>query len=473
MRANNRFLSLLALFTSASSFSSTSSFLHEHPLNHRIMSDNTEPQEANDHHSTSSGSASEASGIIQQMQNLVDVESGLAEAHFAVETDAAHSGSAGGNNDEIAVDDDDEEETTAETAAAAAPASEFLQAAEKVEEALESAIAPAPAPVQASSASPATAPSASTSTSNPAAIFESTSTNTLPGFGSSSTHPTPAATEAQQAINAVNADIPAPVLPEQVAEPAHDVEMETAVEEETSPMQVDVDEEEEEEEVRPRYDPSEPQTMYDPSEPQTRYDPTEPQTSYEPSEPRPRYDPSEPQGQDVEASSASYDPAELKIGSSQNVEAAQQETVQSSPAKPNAADRYVPAPAGAVDPRQQAAPVKQETASSSGTPVQQYAPAPALAPAPGLVPAPIGRPLVDLPADITDQSPSVVSNGQLVNLWRSSRSRRCIQVKTHADPQIRATLTPCWGYLTGVCKDQRLPMRGHGTPLLRRTIQVQ
>lgn len=355
------------------------------------MSDKQELQEANDHQSTSSGSGSgsvsEASGIIQQMQNLVDVESGLAEAYVAVETAGA------GNVDEIAVNDDG--------ADAADDSMGFMQAATKVEEALESAIPPAP----------------------PAAAI-------LPGFGSASTpdqmqqstSTSTAATEAQQAIDAVNADIPVPILPKQVAEPIHDVAMETAVEEETSPMQVDMDEED----VRPRYDPSEPQTAYDPSEPQTTYDPSEPQTTYDPSEPQVTYDPSEPQGQEV--TRASYDPSEP-----QQIEPEQPISERPAVASPQkqtfgqqgSSDHYAP-PATAVDPRQQSIPVKQENASNNGTPIQQSAlpaaPAPAPAPVPTLAPIPTGRPLCDLPSDITEESPSVVSNRELANLWRSSES---------------------------------------------------
>jgi hypothetical protein len=369
------------------------------------MSDQQELQEANDHQSSSSGSGSgsvsEASGIIQQMQNLVDVESGLAEAYVAVETAGA------GNVDEIPVNDEEED-----AGATANDTMGFMQAATKVEEALESAIPPAP---PAASALPGFG-----SASTPDQVQQSTSTST-------------AATEAQQAIDAVNADISVPILPKQVAEPIHDVAMETAVEEETSPMQVDMDGEN----VRPRYDPSEPQTTYDPSEPQTTYDPSEPQTTYDPSEPQTTYDPSEPQvsydpsepqGQDD--TRASYDPSEPQQVEPEQASSERQAVV--SPQKQTfgqqgSSDHYAPL-AAAVDPRQQSNPVKQENASNNSTPIQQNAlppapaPAPAPAPVPTLAPIPTGRPLCDLPADITEESPSVVSNRELVNLWRSSES---------------------------------------------------
>jgi hypothetical protein len=64
------------------------------------MSDNQEQEQDQDHTS----SASEASGIIQQLNTLTDVESGLAEAHLAVENQAAQ---ADVNSDEIAIDDDE------------------------------------------------------------------------------------------------------------------------------------------------------------------------------------------------------------------------------------------------------------------------------------------------------------------------------------------------------------------------------
>jgi hypothetical protein len=339
------------------------------------MSDIQEQEQEQDQDHTSS--ASEASGIIQQMNTLTDVESGLAEAHLAVESQAADV-----NSDEIAIDDD--------AAAAAAQTDAFMAEAEKVEGALESAIPPAPSsdPRLPAQAAPHHEPSTAT------------------------------VTDAQQTIDIVNADIPAPVLPEQVAEPAHDVVMETHIEEETSPMQVDV---EEEEEVRPRYDPSEPQEAYEPPQ---RYDPSEPQDQapapavrYDPSEPQGettpavRYDPSEPQ----DATPVSYDPSVP-----QTAEPAGAHVNSSDPSQPRepslsaATEDVKPVIPASSDPRFQQQPIKTEEAktefpSTSSTSEQPFSHLP-------------GLPLSELPAGITEQSPSVVNNKEAANGWRASES---------------------------------------------------
>ena len=309
------------------------------------MSDIQEQEQDQDHTS----SASEASGIIQQLNTLTDVESGLAEAHLAVENQAAQADS---NSDEIAIDDDEN--------AAAAQTDAFMAEAEKVEGALESAIPPAPSsdPRLPAQAAPHTDDSASQ---------------------------TATVKEAQQTIDIVNADIPAPVLPEQVAEPAHDVVMETHIEEETSPIQVDI---EEEDEVRPRYDPSEPQgepappARYDPSEPQDTapvlYDPSVPQSTEEPSAQANSFDPSQPR----------------EVSAAVSVEDVK-------PVMPTS-----------FDPRSQQQPIKAEEVKTefqamSSTSEQPFSQLPNL-------------PLSDLPAGITDQSPSVVNNKEAAIGWRSS-----------------------------------------------------
>ena len=340
------------------------------------MSDLQEQEQDQDHTS----SASEASGIIQQLNTLTDVESGLAEAHLAVENQAAQADS---NTDEIAIDDDEN--------AAAAQTDAFMAEAEKVEGALESAIPPAPSsdprlPAQA-------APHIDDSASQTATVKE-----------------------AQETIDIVNADIPAPVLPEQVAEPAHDVVMETHIEEETSPIQVDV---EEEDEVRPRYDPSEPQEAYeapqryDPSEPQdqapvpaVRYDPSEPQGE---SAPAARYDPSEPQ----DTAPVSYDPS---VPQSIDQPSAQENSLDSSQPRESpaaaSAEEVKPVIPASSDPRFQQQPIKAEEVktefqATSSTSEQPFSQLPNL-------------PLSDLPAGITDQSPSVVNNKEAAIGWRSS-----------------------------------------------------
>jgi len=349
------------------------------------------------------------------MQNTIDVESGLAEAHLAVENQASTvDADADANADEIAIDD--------ESAAGAENEPEpFLAEAEKVEGALESAIPPAPS--HSVQPSPVTAAESS-----------------IPGLGNdprlqpaavpSHDHDatSQAATEAQQAIDAVNADIPAPVLPEQVAEPAHDVAMETTIEEETSPIQVD----EEEEEIRPRYDPSEPQEpiSYDPSEPQTRYDPSVPQEQqsaplrYDPSEPQDqesapvRYDPSEPQ----DTTPVSYDPSvpqQSATAEQPNGEATVRDPSQAPEASPTAGAADTPATdiksATGSDPRLQQIPVKAEMTVKSEYPSSSMNDQPYIDPFPG-------RPLRDLPENITEQSPSVVANQEVANRWRASES---------------------------------------------------
>jgi len=338
------------------------------------MSDTQEQEQDQDHTS----SASEASGIIQQLNTLTDVESGLAEAHLAVENQAAQ---ADVNTDEIAIDDDEN--------AAAAQTDAFMVEAEKVEGALESAIPPAPS-------------------SDPRLSAQAAPHND---------HSTATVTEAQETIDAVNADIPAPVLPEQVAEPAHDVVMETHIEEETSPMQVDV----EEEEVRPRYDPSEPQDTYEPPQ---RYDPSEPQDQA--TGPAVRYDPSEPQGEPAPA--ARYDPSEPQDTAPLSYNPSVPQTTDQPSAQVNSFDPSQPRESSVAasgedvkptistssDPRFQQAPVKTEESktefpSTSGTSEQPFSHLPNL-------------PLSELPAGITDQSPSVVNNKEAAIGWRVSES---------------------------------------------------
>jgi hypothetical protein len=335
------------------------------------MSDNQEQEQDQDHTS----SASEASGIIQQLNTLTDVESGLAEAHLAVENQAAQ---ADVNSDEIAIDDD-ENAATAQTDA-------FMAEADKVEGALESAIPPAP-------------------TSDPRIPAQAAPHNA---------HSTATVTEAQETIDIVNADIPAPVLPEQVAEPAHDVVMETRIEEETSPMQVDV---EEEEEVRPRYDPSEPQDTYEPPQ---RYDPSEPQDQAP--APAVRYDPSEPQGEPAPA--ARYDPSEPQDSARVSYDPSVPQTVEQPSAQVTSQPRESSVAASAEDvkpvipassdPRFQQQPIKTEevktefpsTSSTSEQPFSHLS----------------NLPLSELPAGITEQSPSVVNNKEAAIGWRASES---------------------------------------------------
>jgi hypothetical protein len=263
--------------------------------------------------------------------------------------------------------------------------------AEKVEGALESAIPPAPSSdprLQAVAAAAAAAPPHDHSASQTAA-------------------------EAQSTIDIVNADIPAPVLPEQVAEPAHDVVMETTIEEETSPMQVDV---EDEEEVRPRYDPSEPQESYDPpqrydpSEPQdlapaVRYDPSEPQDQNQDPAPAVRYDPSEPQ----DTTPVSYDPSVPQTSAPANSFDPSQPREGSQPTTTgSAAEDVKPVITSGPDTRTQSAPVKSEFPSQGSSNDPSFG-----QPLPGL-------PLSDLPAGITDQSPSVVNNKDAASHWRAS-----------------------------------------------------
>jgi hypothetical protein len=366
-------------------------------------------------------SASEASGIIQQMHNLVDVESGLAEAYLAVEDQASSVDAAGATDttaDEIAIDD--------ESAAGAENDSDpFLAEAERVEGALESAIPPAPS----HSVQPVTsAESSIPGLGNDPRLHQAAAA----AAASSHDHDavSQAATEAQHAIDAVNADIPAPVLPEQVAGPAHDIVMETKIEEETSPMQVD----EEEEEVRPRYDPSEPQEpiSYDPSEPQTRYDPSEPQEQqlapvrYDPSEPQGedsapvRYDPSEPQ----DTTPVSYDPSvpqqplsvDQPSGQTTRRDSSQvRETSLAVAAADSPAASVDVKPAVGPDPRLQQLPVKPETTVESEFPSNSTNDRAFVDPLPG-------RPLSDLPENITEQSPSVIANKEMTHRWRASKS---------------------------------------------------
>jgi hypothetical protein len=324
------------------------------------------------------------------MQNLVDVESGLAEAHLAVESQAADA-----NSDEIAIDDESDPIPAAQT-----DTSTFLAEAEKVEGALESAIPPAP------------------SASDPRLQAQA-----LAAAPSNDHYISQTATEAQQSMDAVNVDITAPVLPEQVAEPAHDVVMETTIEEETSPMQVDV---EEEEEVRPRYDPSEPQgtyeppQRYDPSVPQdqapVRYDPSEPQDQDEVT-PRPRYDPSEPQ----DTAPVSYDPSVPQTtflqppaaDSSHPAQAREPSLLSATASSPAAADDVKPAVQGS-DPRLQSLPIKPEVTVKSEFPSLSNSDDQSFGqPLPGL-------PLGDLPDGITEQSPSVINNKDAANSWRAS-----------------------------------------------------
>lgn len=382
------------------------------------MSD--DPSQSNNT-SAQSGAGAEATEIIQQMETLVDVESGLAQAHLAVEQDG------------LQKDDDDVDG--------------FLDAAEDVEGALEAAIVPPP-PDQSSQPSSTThdvqVPGFGNTSSTDAAPVASTVTNVSESTGavdanvavapqapegsSSPGHPvSQAAVEAEQAIEAVNADIPVPILPEQVAEPAHDIVMETAIEEETSPMQIDtstvtsppstaqeqtqatippVPVEEEEDVPRPRYDPSEPQEpiytasnssaptpSYDPSVPQTepasvKYDPSEPQT-----EPAPipvKYDPSEPQ----QSVPIAVDPR-LAVKS----ENAQPSEVEMSETKQQDIPTTIP-----------------QSASQAPPPIPQPTP-PYTAPS-----SSSSKPLAELPEDITPESPSVVTNQHLVNIWRNSES---------------------------------------------------
>ena len=325
------------------------------------------------------------------MHNLVDVESGLAEAHLAVENQAAEAeadADANANTDEIAIDDESNATPAVQTDA-------FLAEAEKVEGALESAIPPAP------------------TSNDPRLQAHDASSN---DHSVSQT-----ATEAQQAIDAVNADIPAPVLPEQVAEPAHDVVMETTIEEETSPMQVD---EEEEEEVRPRYDPSEPQGLayeppqrYDPSEPQdqappVRYDPSEPQDSAPVS-----YDPSVPQ----DTTPVSYDPSvpqTLPTAADQTNSSDASQPLESSlpagtPVSRAATEDIKPALSAGLDPRLQSQPIASESVVKTEFLPQISSEDHFGEPLPGL-------PLGDLPAGVTEQSLSVVNNKDAANRWRAS-----------------------------------------------------
>jgi hypothetical protein len=333
------------------------------------MSDNQEQEQDQDHTS----SASEASGIIQQLNTLTDVESGLAEAHLAVENQAAQ---ADVNSDEIAIDDD-ENAATAQTDA-------FMAEADKVEGALESAIPPAPS-------------------SDPRLPAQAAPHNE---------HSTATVTEAQETIDIVNADIPAPVLPEQVAEPAHDVVMETTIEEETSPMQVDV---EEEEEVRPRYDPSEPQDTYEPPQ---RYDPSEPQDQAE--SPAVRYDPSEPQSEP--APTARYDPSEPQDTTSVSYDPSVPQTTEQPSAQVQPRESSVAASTEDVkpvipassDPRFQQQPIKTEEVKTE-FPSTSTTSEPPFSHLPNL-------PLSELPSGITEQSPSVVNNKEAAIGWRASES---------------------------------------------------
>lgn len=403
------------------------------------------------------GAGAEAHEIIQQMETLVDVESGLAQAHLAVEQE-------GLNKDDEDVDG-------------------FLDAADDVEGALEAAIVPPPDQAQPSSTtidvqvpgfgntSPADPAVASTTTtieeSTGAVDVDAAVATQAPEASSSTGHPmSQAAVEAEQAIEAVNADIPVPILPEQVDEPAHDVVMETTIEEETSSMQIDTTDtatppstaqeqtqatippapvEEEEDVPRPRYDPSEPQepiyvasassvptASYDPSIPQTepaavKYDPSEPQT--EPAPTPVRYDPSEPQTEPA-PTPVKYDPSEPQQ------------------AVPIAVDpRLAGKPENARPNEVGMSEIKQQDISST---IPQSAIPSSMTQAPPPVPQPIqpytappsssSRPLPELPADITPESPSVVTNQHLVNIWRNSESYRLGTWLTVDTSDMRAVL---------------------------------
>lgn len=384
------------------------------------------------------GAGAEATEIIQQMETLVDVESGLADAHLAVEADAL-------GQDNLALPDSTGDQDGDDVEG-------FLDVAEEVEGALEAAIVPPPDQSQSQSQTQSTpsdaqvpgfgnsshissAPDA-TNTAAVAVLSDAAPSHPTQESSSSTGNPvSQTAVEAEHAIEAVNADIPVPILPEQIAEPAHDVAMETTIEEETSPMQIDTTsitpspsavqeqtqatissasapvEEEEEDAPRPRYDPSEPQEpayvpsssaptpSYDPSVPQSepngnKYDPSEPQ-----SEPAPapvKYDPSEPQ----QSAPIAVDPR-LAVKSADDAQATDVEIseLKQEVTPANIPQTAAPAPASATQPP-----------APTPIPTQPY-----IAPVPSS-----SRPLAELPADITPESPSVVNNQQLVNIWRNS-----------------------------------------------------
>lgn len=458
-----------------------------------------------------SAPAEEASGIIQQMQTLVDVEAGLADAHLAVKSGAdgstdASAAAAHTDGDADAAGDDDA----------------FLEAAEEVEDALESSIpAPPPAPFAAGAGptTPAetllpgfgnTSTGASTSISTAEAPAAAGAAAAVSTDTSTDTPADPAVVEAEHAIEAVNADIPEPVLPAQVTQPAHDVQMETAIEEETSPMQIDTlpaapvaqeqAEDADEEPPRRRYDPSEPQgddyipvdpsssssatrsshlepvavppvpapapVRYDPSEPQGMdlepvYDPTVPQQQNgdaamqdKPEPARVKYDPSEPQ----DSTPVSYDPTQPQAQSAQTTPIAVDPRLAAikQEVPPSAPSAHAPAAPPAFD---DAPVVKSELPSATGEPVASSS---SLA---GPAPPFDARPLADLPDGINDDSPSVKANAGWTRAWRLGEPLLMPMIKQYNSLcQTRRTRTLFSAYSTGVCKSPKSTMQGHGTP---------
>ncbi|KAK8869830.1 hypothetical protein IAR55_000398 [Kwoniella newhampshirensis] len=169
-------------------------------------------------------SSTDPSAIVQQLQNLTDIEGDLADTAIAVmasttipDSQAADSAAATA----AAVADDAQDSADAEDS--------LVENAEAMETVLESAIPPAPTPAATT-------------------LLERQETQSNPSFNEQaviSTIPDPTTTIAQetsQALAAVEADLNNPVLPAEISEPAHDVQAETEVEEDTSKIIVNVEE---------------------------------------------------------------------------------------------------------------------------------------------------------------------------------------------------------------------------------------
>lgn len=200
------------------------------------MSDQTGP---------SADAAPPTAEIMQNLQALTDIEGDLADTAIAV----AAAGNTGAEADQTT-------SGSAHPSTAAVDAeSTLMRSAEQMETTLEHLIPAAPvhaAGAQDSAAETkenAAAPVASTTTAAtnavpPEPVIAQTSI-TLPSDGHRIDVTTPgssslAAHDARAALEAVEADVMNPVLPDSVAPPAHDVVAETKAEEETSPIKVDI-----------------------------------------------------------------------------------------------------------------------------------------------------------------------------------------------------------------------------------------
>ncbi|WWC61133.1 uncharacterized protein I303_103712 [Kwoniella dejecticola CBS 10117] len=178
--------------------------------------------------------SSDPTAIVEQLQTLTDIEGDLADTALAVvEQDPTASSIKVQAEEQIQVEPY-QDVASSETGASATEAQNavegddvdaLLENAEAVEDVLEESIPPAPISEQSEAQT-----AQNTAIEAPTAPIEIT------------TQPDGIAAEASQLLDAVEADLNNPVLPESVVPPAHDTAIETSNEEDTNTIRIDVEE---------------------------------------------------------------------------------------------------------------------------------------------------------------------------------------------------------------------------------------